>query len=232
MQEWTIATYNVHRWFGTDGRRDFDRGMRVIRELTADVVGLQEVTVPHHNEIPRMEERLAVSTGMRVIYGPTMLRGDTSFGNVLLHRHDALQIRHHDLTVPGREPRGAVEVLLEDATGRIHVVTTHLGLRASERKEQVRHLLRILQSPPTRGLVCLMGDFNHWLPRSGLLSGLDRWFGESPRARTFSARFPLLPLDRIWVRPRARLARIQVHTSPSARIASDHLPLKAAVTSP
>lgn len=38
-----VSTYNVHRCIGTDGRHDPDRVAAVIRELDADVVGLQEV---------------------------------------------------------------------------------------------------------------------------------------------------------------------------------------------
>lgn len=228
MRELTIATYNVHQWFGTDGRRDFDRGVRVIRDLNADIVGLQEVTVPHHDEISLMEQHLAVSTGMRVVFGPTMLRGDTSFGNVLLHRHEVLEIGQHNLPAASRERRGAIEAILRVEAKRLRVVTTHLGVKAWERKRQVRHLLEIL-GDPCIGLVCLMGDFNHWLPCDGLLSGLNRWFGGSHCTRTFPAPLPFLALDRIWVRPREGLASIQVHRSGSARIASDHLPLKATV---
>jgi len=201
----------------------------VIRELDADIVGLQEVTVPHQDEIRRMEDRLALSTGMRVIFGPTMLRGDTSFGNVLLHRHDILEIRHHDLTVEGREPRGAIDVVLRIESKAVRALTTHLGVRAWERKRQVRHLLRLLGSP-SGDLVCLMGDFNCLLPVGGPLSDLNRWFGGGPFARTFPARLPLLPLDRIWVRPRVRLGRVRVHASRLARVASDHLPLKATLS--
>jgi endonuclease/exonuclease/phosphatase family metal-dependent hydrolase len=231
MRELTIATYNVHQWFGADGRRDFDRGIRVIRELKADIIGLQEVTVPHHEEPAHMEERLAASTGMRVVFGPTMLRGDTSFGNVLLHRHNALAIRHHDLPATGREPRGAIEALIDVSREDVRIITTHMGLRASERKRQIRYLLRRLDSLPS-GLLCLLGDFNHWLPWAGPLSALNRWFGQIPRLRTFPASLPLLGLDHIWVRPRERLSDIRVHRSGAARVASDHLPLMATVRIP
>ncbi len=228
MPELTVATYNVHQWFGSDGRRNFDRGVRAVRELNADILGLQEVTVPHQDEIPLMEDHLSGATGMRVVFGPTMLRGDTSFGNVLLHRHDLVEIRHHDLSLPGREPRGAIEVLLRAHGRSVHVVTTHLGVKAPERSSQVRHLLRVLDVSEGE-LFCLMGDFNHWLPGRDSLSDLNRRFGKSFRVRTFPARFPLFPLDRIWVRPRSQLERIQAHRSPTARLASDHLPLKATV---
>lgn len=231
MKELTVATYNVHQWLGTDGRHDTDRCLRVIRELDADVIGLQEVTVPHHDEHDVMEEHLAESTGMRVVFGPTMLRAESSFGNVLLHRHDALDVRHHDLTVAGREPRGAIETLFRLQEHSVRVVTTHLGLRASERRKQIPHLLEILNRPAAP-YTLLMGDFNHWLPMGGLLSPLNRCLGKQPAVRTYPAQRPLLTLDRIWVRPPELLTGLRVHTSEFARRASDHLPLLATIALP
>ena len=38
-----IATYNIHRCRGTDGKADVYRTAEVIQELDCDVVGLQEV---------------------------------------------------------------------------------------------------------------------------------------------------------------------------------------------
>jgi len=52
-------------------------------------------------------------------------------------------------------------------------------------------------------------------------------FEAAPAPRTFPARWPLFSLDRIWISPRRRLLQVQVHASPLARIASDHLPLVA-----
>ena len=40
------ATYNIHAHVGRDGRRDPARVSRVIDELDADVVALQEFTYP------------------------------------------------------------------------------------------------------------------------------------------------------------------------------------------
>ncbi len=41
-----VATYNVHACVGRDGRHDPERVARVIGELDADVVALQEFTYP------------------------------------------------------------------------------------------------------------------------------------------------------------------------------------------
>jgi endonuclease/exonuclease/phosphatase family metal-dependent hydrolase len=160
-----------------------------------------------------------------------MHRGDASFGNVLLYRREALDIRRHDLTVPGREPRGAIEALIRHQDRSVRVVTTHFGIRASERRKQIPHLLEILNKP-AGPYTLLMGDFNHWLPMGGLLSSLNRCLGKQPAVPTYPAQRPLLALDRIWVRPPELLTGLRVHTSEVARRASDHLPLLATIALP
>ena len=44
---------------------------------------------------------------------------------------------------------------------------------------------------------------------------------------SFPSKFPLLALDRILARPPRLILDIEVHNSPLARIASDHLPISA-----
>jgi hypothetical protein len=46
---------------------------------------------------------------------------------------------------------------------------------------------------------------------------------------SFPARFPLFALDRILANPPDLIAGIEVHDTPLARIASDHLPVKARI---
>lgn len=53
-------------------------------------------------------------------------------------------------------------------------------------------------------------------------------FGRS-RLRTFPARRPVFAFDRILVEPGSALQSFQVHDSALARVASDHLPVKAVV---
>ena len=55
---------------------------------------------------------------------------------------------------------------------------------------------------------------------------LGAW-GAHPAPATFPAARPVVAFDQVWVAPRRCLARLEVHRSPLARVASDHLPLKA-----
>lgn len=73
----------------------------------------------------------------------------------------------------------------------------------------------------------LLGDINEWFLPGRPLRWLHARFGYAPALRTFPARFPILPLDRIWAHPSHTLDHIRVHRTGEAAIASDHLPVIA-----
>lgn len=225
----TIATYNIHACVGADGRFEPGRTAQVLRELDVDVLALQEVE--HHlvNGLDLLEY-LAAATGLTAIAGPTLLRQTRHYGNALLTRLPILRLNRIDLSLPQREPRGALDATLAWHGRRVQVVATHLGLRPAERRQQVRRLLALYESDPTT-LSILLGDLNEWLLWGRPLRWLRRHFAPTPQPRTYPARCPLFALDRIWVHPRTALTAIAVHDSPAARIASDHLPLAAELTS-
>jgi endonuclease/exonuclease/phosphatase family metal-dependent hydrolase len=73
----------------------------------------------------------------------------------------------------------------------------------------------------------LMGDFNEWRRRRSSLGILEPTFGGGASPRSFPSRRPIFALDRILGWPEGLVSDLAVHTSPVARIASDHLPLTA-----
>lgn len=224
-----LATYNIHACIGGDGRFDPDRTVRVLRELNADAIALQEV---ENHPIGDLEllDYLAEETGLAAIAGPTLRRETRHYGNALLTRLPVLAIRRVDLSLPGREPRGAIDVLLDCQGQHLQLVATHLGLRPGERRQQVRRLVSLFE-PGAADISVLLGDLNEWLLWGRPLRWLRRHFTPTPEPRTYPARFPLFALDRIWVHPGSALVSINTHDSPAARIASDHLPLEAELDS-
>src|SRR5204863_409217 len=66
--EITVATYNVHRWTGLNGRSRPDpaRAGFVISELGADLISLQEVLRPDRGDDPL--EALAEALGLHVVF--------------------------------------------------------------------------------------------------------------------------------------------------------------------
>lgn len=225
----TIATYNVHGCVGTDRRFDPSRVAAVIREIGADVVGLQEVDRRLRPGRPTVElEMLAGESGLACLVGPTIVDAHGDYGNGLISRHAVRQVRYLDLSVGRREPRGAIDADLDVHGVRLRVIVTHLGLGFPERRTQAAKLLDALGAPDDGGLV-LLGDVNEWHPMSRSLRVLEAALGPSARGRTFPSRYPLLALDRIWTRPPDMLVDARVHVSPLARVASDHLPFVARV---
>lgn len=227
----SLASYNIHRCFGTDGRYAPERTAQVIEALDADVVGLQEVDMRLLVDGRAQLDFLADSLEMHPVPGPNIKGRRGKFGNAMLSRWPVTGVRRVDLTVRHFEPRGAIITTLEVAGRAMRVVVTHLGLNAAERRLQVATLLGALHEEENGGDVptIVMGDFNEWKPTRGCLRSIDRRFGDSLMPRTFPSRLPLLPLDRIWVWPCDGLKRLAVYATPLSRITSDHLPLRAEV---
>ena len=150
-------------------------------------------------------------------------------GNLVLVR-EGLVRDLRQITLPGLEPRGALVADLDLVPGPVRVVAAHLGLLRHSRLLQVEALAEHAGEAGGRPVV-LMGDLNEWRRRGR--SALERFgpvFG--PLAHgvpSFPSYFPVLPLDRIIARPAGILEALAAHDSPLARLASDHLPVKALV---
>jgi endonuclease/exonuclease/phosphatase family metal-dependent hydrolase len=221
-----IATYNLHGGVGMDGRYAPERILNVLRELDAAVLAVQELQWNPH-ESPHLLEHYAQSLGSWMVPGPTLLRHAGHFGNALFTRLAIRNVRSIDLSVPGHEPRGALDVVLECPPDGMRVVSTHLGLSPSERRFQVKRLLVYLCQAEMDLPTALIGDINEWFLWGRPLRWLHRHFAATPARATWPSCLPVLALDRIWLRPRQQLMSLRAHRSPLARLASDHLPLWA-----
>ena len=225
-----IASYNIHRCIGRDGRMDTARVARVIDEIGGDTIGLQEVSSESGGQHDSVQlDYLAEVTRMRAIPGHTIVSHTGHFGNALLTRRPVLAVRQHDLSFGGREPRGAIEVDIDVAGRTARVFVTHLGLQPAERRHQVQKMLRLLADIPPEQLVIVLGDINEWLPIGRPLRWLHGLLGQAPAERSFPAWLPIFALDRVWVRPYRTMLAFGTHRSATARVASDHLPVKAII---
>lgn len=223
-----VASYNIHSGRGRDGKRVPRRIADVLREIDGDIVGLQEVDWrPGSGEAGGSQATyFSDLIGFRALAGPNIRDHRGHFGNVLLTRLPVVAYRTHDLSVAGREPRGAIDAILGGDGGTLRAITTHLGLRPAERRRQAQRLAEIVSAAPATPTV-LLGDLNEWRIGSPSLAALSDLFGNARQPRSFPARRPILRLDRILWRGCAAAGAVEIHGSALARIASDHLPVKS-----
>ena len=219
-----VASWNVHRFVGTDGVRDVKRVAEVVKGLNADVVALQEVAFERKGDDPA--ELLDAVSGYEAYAAPICRDDGLRHGNLLLTRLPIESARRICLDFEKREPRTAVDVRLETGGRPLRVVATHLGLRPGERRFQVKLILHHLMDDDA-SVTVLMGDFNEWFLGGRPLRWLHRRFGETRSVRTWPSWLPLLALDRMWVHPPRSLERFGRYDEPEARRASDHLPIVA-----
>ncbi len=224
-----VASYNIHKCVGADGKFRPDRIAAVIAELGADLVALQEADRRFGRRVGLLDRAvLEREAGLVPLPVSDLPDGLGWHGNAILVRTGSA-IRLGRLSLPGAEPRGAVIADLQLRAGRIRVAAVHLGLLRRCRARQVAAILEaIAEGEPMPTL--LLGDLNEWRPRAEPLRRLEALFGPASFGpASFPARLPVLALDRILGWPRGVVRHVEVHDSPLARIASDHLPLRAGI---
>jgi len=227
----TVATYNVHRWTGLNGRSRPDpaRAAFVIAEIDADLIALQEVLRPLRGEDPL--EALADALGLHVAYAATRVHKRGQIGNAILSRWPITGVSMLDLSYDRLEKRVAVAAQFKSKNREFDVVATHLALRDRTRRRQVESLLehpRLAETP-----TLLMGDMNAWrrCKATRTLNDELRSHSNHEWPASFPSASPMLALDRIYARG-VRIVDISVHASRAARRASDHLPVVARVKLP
>jgi endonuclease/exonuclease/phosphatase family metal-dependent hydrolase len=232
-----IATYNIHKGRGLDGRVRIERILRVLREIDADVVALQEVI---NREGRSAQEHqacyLADELGYSYTVGETRMHRLGVLANVTLSRWRIESSRQIDLSVAGRHPRGALHTDIRIRGHLLHVFNVHLGTAARERRAQARLIdERLLRAIDISGQRIVLGDFNDW--NHGLVTRtLSKEFhltdlaAHLPRTRAYPAVLPLLHLDHIYLDHHLKIERARFHRNRLSLIASDHLPLVVDVT--
>ncbi len=225
----TVATYNVHRWTGMNGRSRPDpaRAGFVISEMDADVFALQEVIRPFTGDDPLGS--IADAMGLHLAFAVTRVHKRGQLGNAILSRFPISGISVLDISHSRLERRGALAAQFEGEDGeRFGLVATHLSLVDRTRQRQVESLLDHPQFDA--GPAVLLGDMNAWR-QCAATRRLDEHLGKHHNERwpaSFPAPRPMLALDRIYARG-AKVVEVYSHDTPAARKASDHLPVVAEV---
>jgi endonuclease/exonuclease/phosphatase family metal-dependent hydrolase len=234
-----IMTYNVHGCLGVDGVLSPARIAAVIAECEADVVALQELDVGRRRS-GGVDQAVAIAHELemrQVYFHPAVTVLDEHYGDAIITARPSRLVKASAL--PGTrsygiaEPRGALWVAIDIDGVEVQVFNTHFGLGRRERRIQARTLLgpdwiggRGCQPP-----VIFLGDLNS-LPRGRVYRSIASHFRDAhaadrrTRARaTYPSIRPMLRIDHVFVSPDIDVVGAMVWRSPTARLASDHLPL-------
>src|SRR3954453_19678051 len=199
-----VATYNIHKCRGLDGRTRPDRIAKIVRDLDADVVALQEVLRAFDGPAQdQLHEITAELDGYKVVFGENRKHEGAAYGNAVLSRLPIESSKNYDLTWRGCERRGCLRVDLQCGPRLLHVFNVHLGTAFVERRHQGRALTGEILGQRLRGHRVVLGDFNEWT--RGLATRLLSEHMQSidvrrfqRRSRTYPGILPMLHLDHFY----------------------------------
>lgn len=233
---------NTHKGFTPFNRRFILPELReAVRATAADVVFLQEVLGSHARHARRLidwpempqYEFLADEMWPEFAYGRNAVYPSGHHGNALLSKYPIVEHENLDVSLSEGEKRGLLHCVLElpRPMSHMHAVCTHFGLSEGHRRAQTALLCeRVRGSIPEDAPLVVAGDFNDWRleVHAELVAncGLSEAFAELQHGvpKTFPARWPLLRLDRVYLRNvEARRAEV-LSTRPWSHL-SDHAPL-------
>ena len=242
----TVMTVNIHKGFTTFNRKFILPELRdAVRQVGADVVFMQEVQGVHDgrgkkvNGYPDVShyEFLADTIWPQYAYGRNMVHAKGHHGNAVMSKFPIVHYQNHDVSIAGPEKRGLLHCVLRlpDREIDVHVICVHLGLAESHREQQLDLLCQMVRTEvPDNAPLIVAGDFNDWRRRAhevlqrevGLREVFVTAYGES--AKTFPSIFPLLSLDRIYVRNCSVHLPVVLPRKPWSHL-SDHAPLAAEI---
>jgi endonuclease/exonuclease/phosphatase family metal-dependent hydrolase len=242
-----VMTVNTHKGFTFFNRKFILQELRdAVRAVGADVVFLQEVQGTHEKHPGRFTnwpeaphyEFLADSIWPEFAYGRNAVYPHGHHGNAVLSKFPIVHYKNYDVSISGPERRGLLHCVLRmpGPDVQLHAICVHLGLQETHRRKQLELLCRLVEKevPPTAPLL-IAGDFNDWRHRANRVlercAGLREVFthAHGQAARTFPARWPMLALDRIYVRSARVHAPVVLPRRPWSHL-SDHAPLLAEIS--
>ncbi len=213
----------------------------LINSSQADVVFLQEVV--GRNDIYKKKglvdsqfEFLADTVWPHYTYAKNSLYDHGHHGNLILSRYPIESWENINLTTNNLEKRGLLVCkirLPEPVNKNIYAACVHLDLFHSGRKLQYQMIkkkilsLDMLKDAP----LVIAGDFNDWNKKSTSVFedelGMKEAYKETHGsfARTFPAGFPMLSLDRIYVKNLDVVASHIFERAIHQNHFSDHLPI-------
>ena len=221
-QTFKIASYNVRNAKGMDNVTDFDRVAKVINDMDAHAVAIQELdSATTRSEDLVVLDELAKRTNMHASFNGSIEYRGGKYGNGILTKEKP--ISSEGIALPGsEEKRSLLIVELEDFV----LCCTHLSLTEADRLTSIdlikQHTAKYDSKP-----VFLAGDLNA-KPESSEIKDLSASWAllSDPTQPTFPSDNPNRVIDYIYLKPNSKFKHTvidnQVVEEP---MASDHRPL-------
>lgn len=234
--------YNIHHGKGLDKQVDLNRIAEVIEKGDADIIGLNEVD-KHYSNRSNYEDQikwLAKTLNMDFAFSPSIsLKSGNSttvrqYGNGLLSRYSIVSHKTHLFNfMPGLiEGRSLLETTIQINKKLVQVIVTHLSLNPFLHRKQTDFILKQYHHHSLPMII--MGDCN-MRPKSRDWNKITDQFQDVwhlagiGNGYTYPSLRPKLRLDYIFISPNIQVLETEVVTKlPQA---SDHLPLKATLSS-
>lgn len=242
--ELKLLTYNIHKGFRVGNKSFVLHEIReLIRSTGADLVFLQEVigeNTRHSAVVEKWPEQsqyefLADEVWQQYSYGKNSIYDGGHHGNAILSRFPIASWSNLDISTNSIEKRGLLhaEVVVPDSDIIIHACCTHLNLVERSRTLQLDTICYwIEKNIHCRAPLIIAGDFNDWTDRASKILNDKINLSEVMRLKhsrlvgTFPAIFPILKLDRIYVRG-FEVIEAEVQKEKVWRKLSDHIPVIA-----
>jgi endonuclease/exonuclease/phosphatase family metal-dependent hydrolase len=169
-QSLRVVSYNI--WHDAGGRWPERRGLltTLLRDLSADVVALQEVLEDSAKGLPNQATTLAIALGYPEVHFVAVEPegAPKRYGNAILTRLPVIEVARRNL-LPLSDYRTAIRVRVRSAAGPVDVVGTHLAWQPEAGPVRAQQLADLLAWLPRDDVpLILMGDFNAPLDDRGL----------------------------------------------------------------
>ena len=212
-----VLSLNMHKGYTMLNGRLMVHDLReALREVSPDLVFLQEVQGEHARKAERHEdwpdlaqyEFLADEHWPEFAYGQNATYPQGHHGNSLLSKFPIEHWEQFELSTNPIEQRGLLycRVGIPDWLP-LHCICIHLNLSAQGRRKQLARISDFIHdNVPKDEPLIIAGDTNDWsgvpTAKFAKVMGLQEAFKmtRGKLARSYPANFPLLPLDRIYVR--------------------------------
>lgn len=234
-----ILSYNIHKGFDWKNQNYQLLEMKeLITALGADIVFLQEVVgeskkIERSGFIDKQFEFLADGIWQHYSYGKNAIYDHGHHGNLILSKYPIESFENVNLSTNSFEKRGMLVCKINTPQKSLYAACLHLNLlhigRVSQYKKIEKHVH--LKNSKENIPIIIAGDFNDWNKKSSSYFednlGMNEVFKtvHGHYAKTFPAGFPLLSLDRVYVKNLKILDSAVISQKATRGVLSDHLPL-------